>query len=175
MVAGCLYPILKSSFKTEGKNLSQWKQWSHSHLHSVRAWPCDLSPYFIALAKLTTCSWLGTGGGRGLGHRIYGAKCQLSEEQEKLAQGWCSWLLILFLFPSASTPGKSSIFFLRLFSSLPLSVDSSRGDSTTCPLQRLDTWARTFWCSWVWASSSAWNLVSSCQPLSLRTLLLKLF
>lgn len=116
MVAGCLYPILKSIFKTEGKNLSQWKQWSHSHLHSVKAWPCDLSPYFIVLAKLTTCSRLGTGWGRSLGHRIYGAKCQLSEEQEKLAQGWCSWLPIFFLFPSASTPGKtassSSCFFL---------------------------------------------------------------
>lgn len=146
MVAGCLYPILKSILKTEGKNFRQWKQWSHSYLHSVRAWPCDLSPYFIALAKLTTCWWPDRGWGRDLRHRIYAAKCQLSKEQESLAHGLSSWLLIFLLFPFASPPGKGSIFLLLLISSLPLSLDSSGSDSTTCPLQRFDTWTGTFWC-----------------------------
>lgn len=118
MVAGCLYPILKSILKTEGKNLSQGKQWSHFHLHSLGAWSCDLSPYFIALAKLTSCWWPGKEWGSSLECKICAAKCQLSEEQESLAPGLCLWLLIFLLFPFASPPGKGSICFLLLFFSL---------------------------------------------------------
>lgn len=160
MVAGCLYPILKSILKTEGKNLSQGKQWSHFHLHSLGAWSCDLSPYFIALAKLTSCWWPGKEWGSSLECKIYAAKCQLSEEQESLAPGLCLWLLIFLLFPFASPPGKGSICFLLLFFSL-LVWAAAGVTVATCPLQRFDTWTRTFWCRWVWASSPEWNLVSA--------------
>lgn len=39
----------------------------------------------------------------------------------------------------------------------PLSLGSSRSDSTICPLQRLDTWTRTLWCRWVLAHKLLWE------------------
>lgn len=149
MVAGCLYPILKSILKTEGKILSQlqWAPWSCFHLHSMRAWPCDLNPRFVALAKLTALLVAG--------HRMrkrFRVKALWSHVPAAWGEGeagpcLCSGLLLpfLLLFPSAPLPGKAAPSSCGLF--LPsLSLGSSGTDRTTRPLPRLHTGTRTFWC-----------------------------
>lgn len=107
MVAGCLYPILKSILKTEDKILSwlQWTPWSYSHLHSMRAWPCDLNPYFIALAKRTALLVAG--------HRMrkrFKAKPLWSRVPAIWGAGEAGLWLLLMITPALPPPLPSRTF-----------------------------------------------------------------
>lgn len=149
MVAGCLYAILKSILKTEGKILIQlqWKPQSYSHLHAMRGWPCDLNPYFIALAKLRNL--LETG------HRMrkrFRAKVLWSRVSADWGAGKAGPWLVITVTPTlppplpfcTSTWQRQHLLPAACF--FPLCQPGQHQEwQYHVSFQRLDTWTRIFW------------------------------
>lgn len=160
MVAGCLFPILKSILKTEGKILSQlwWMPWSYSYLHPMRAWPCDLNLYFIALAKLPALLVTGY-----MMRKRFRAKALWSCVPADWEAGEAGPWLVLMITPAFPLPlpfhpsSRQTQHLLPAACFSPLSLNRCRSDSTTCSMQRLDTWTRTFWCRWDLARKLLWE------------------